>query len=150
MLVKISITFIFLLGLIACTKQGTPSSFSKTGKKKSHNMGLNCMSCHKFGGSGEGVFKFAGTVYDTTYTQTNPDCFVDFYTGPKGTGKLLKRIPVDGLGNFYSSGRISRIKGLYPSVVSATGNVKYMGGQISSGECNSCHGVTSPKIWVKN
>jgi hypothetical protein len=113
-------------------------------------MGQNCMSCHKPGGSGEGIFRVAGTVYDSLLNNTNANGFIDLYTQPNGGGTFVKRIAVDAKGNFYTTEIIGLGNGLYPSVISRTGNKKYMSGSITSGACNSCHGVTQDKIWVNN
>jgi hypothetical protein len=45
-------------------------NISEQGDDESHNMGQNCMQCHKLGGEGEGCFVVAGTVYDTLSTNT--------------------------------------------------------------------------------
>ena len=62
------ITFAIAGGLLisqtACEKEGSSSSnISTTNGNRSHNMGQNCMSCHKSGGQGDGWFTAAGTMY---------------------------------------------------------------------------------------
>jgi len=34
-------------------------------------------------------------------------------------------------------------------VMEEGGTVKYMGSKITSGQCNSCHGVSTDKIWAE-
>jgi len=141
---------LIVLIILACNKDNNTSNISSTNSRKSHNQGQNCMNCHVSGGKGEGWFQAAGTVYDSTLAKTNPNGFIDLYTEPNGAGTLVKRIAVDGLGNFYTTESISFTNGLFPSVVSSTGKKKFMSGSISIGACNSCHGSSQDKIWVEN
>jgi hypothetical protein len=121
------------------------SSFNEN---ESHNTGQNCMSCHKSGGQGEGWFTVAGTVYNSAKTAVYPNSTVKLYTGPNGTGTLLKTIEVDGKGNFYTTADVNFGSGLYTTVTGTTGNVSKMGASISTGQCNSCHGSSTGKISV--
>ena len=121
------------------------SSYNET---ESHNAGNNCMNCHKSGGSGEGIFMAAGTVYNANGTAVYPNATVKLYTGPNGTGTLVKTIEVDGKGNFYTTGSINFGNGLYPTVTGTSGNISKMPESITTGACNSCHGVTTGKITV--
>ena len=84
---------------------GLVKNISSTHDDESHNMGQNCLNCHKSGGSGEGWFSLAGTVYDSLKTATLPNSTVKLYSGPNGTGSLIGIIEVDGLGNFYTTNR---------------------------------------------
>ena len=124
---------------------GNETKTSSANSSESHNMGQNCMSCHKQNGSGEGWFTIAGTVYDTSKTTVNPSATVKLYTGPNGTGTLKYTLQVDKKGNFYNTTNIDFTGGLYPAV---TGNssTQYMGSAISNGQCNSCHGNSTAKI----
>jgi hypothetical protein len=105
------------------------------------------MNCHKQGGEGEGWFNVAGTVYDSLKTATLPNATVNLYTGPNGTGTLKYTILVDGKGNFYTTNYIDFTGGLYPSV-QGTNSTHYMSSTISMGQCNSCHGVSTDKLWA--
>jgi cytochrome c553 len=148
---KINILFVIFASaavIASCTK--TETKISSTNSSKSHNMGKNCMECHKSGGKGEGWFTAAGTVYNSNLSSTNPNGFVELYTQANGAGTLVKRIAVDGLGNFYTTETIDFSTGLYPVVVSSTGNKMYMGSSITTGACASCHGSSQDKIWVSN
>lgn len=121
---------------------------SETGSNESHNVGQNCMNCHKPGGGEAPVWTVAGTVYNEALTATNSNAMVKLYTGPDGTGTLKYAIQVDSKGNFYTSGAIDFAGGLYPSVVGAT-STKYMSSPITNGACNSCHtGIQTARVWT--
>ncbi len=120
------------------------SSFNEN---ESHNAGQNCMACHKSGGQGEGWFTTAGTVYNTMGTAVSPNATVKLYTGPNGTGSLVKTIEVDGKGNFYTTSSIDFGTGLYVTVTGKSGSVSTMSSSITTGQCNSCHDSSS-KITV--
>lgn len=148
-LVLILFTVMGLVTVQSCEKDDENetkiSSYSST---ESHNNGQNCMSCHVSGGDGEGWFIVAGSVYDTTLTQPFTNATVKLYTGPNGTGTIKATLQVDKKGNFYTTESIDFGSGLYPAVVGPT-VTKYMNSTISSGQCNSCHGKTTDKIWTK-
>jgi hypothetical protein len=137
--------------LQSCAKDSTKVVVSSSNSKESHNLGQNCMNCHVSGG-GEaanegGVFYIAGSVYDISLSFANPDATVNMYTGPGGTGTLKYSIPVDKKGNFYATGGVDFGSGLYPSVQGAT-TVHHMSSPVMSGQCNSCHNVSTAKIWA--
>lgn len=133
--------------LQSCEK-GNETKISSFSSKESHNMGQNCMTCHSSGGEGEGWFNAAGTVYDSLQTSTYANAIIKLYSGPNGSGTVKATIEVDGNGNFYTTDNIDFGSGLYPSV---KGNniTKYMGSTITMGQCNSCHGQSTNKIWTK-
>ena len=140
--------FVGMVATQGCEKEGNETNISATNGNKSHNMGQNCMNCHKSGGEGEGWFNAAGTVYNAAFTATKPNGTIKLYTGPDGTGTLKYTIQVDAKGNFYTTESISFGSGLYPSVTGTTGDVQYMSTAITTGACNSCHNVSTDKIWV--
>ena len=105
------------------------------------------MNCHKQGGSGEGWFNVAGTVYKSDLSTTNPNNTVYLYTGPNGTGTLKATIEGDAKGNFHTTESIDFGNGLYPVVKNSNNDTQYMSTSITQGACNSCHGVTEDKIW---
>ncbi|HBS86396.1 MAG: hypothetical protein A2W91_19470 [Bacteroidetes bacterium GWF2_38_335] len=150
---KSKIYYLFLLitlvlSIQSCKKEDPKVvNISAHGLNKSHNMGNDCMDCHRDGGEGTGVYFLAGTVYDSLMTNPLPDGDVKLFTGPDGTGTLKYTIPVDALGNFYTTELISFGSGLYPAVQKGT-SIMYMSGDISQGSCNSCHGITTDKIYV--
>lgn len=148
--IAILFTAMFAFTFQACNHadEGNKKMVSKNFESESHNMGQNCMNCHKSGGEGEGWFNVAGTVYDSTKTNTYPNGTVKLYTGPNGTGNLVATIAVDNLGNFYTTESVSFGSGLYPAV-QGKNTVQYMGSATSTGQCNSCHGVSTDKLWSK-
>lgn len=145
------IATIILLMIQSCTK--TESEYgstggSVTGSSRSHNMGQDCMKCHKPGGGEAPVWNVAGTVYNQALTSTNPNATINLYTGPNGTGTLKYSINVDALGNFYTSSTTDFTGGLYPSVTGSTAT-NSMSTAITTGACNSCHdGVSRSRIWI--
>jgi len=106
------------------------------------------MSCHKQGGTGEGWFTVAGTVFDTTLTSPNPNGTVTLYDVPNSTGNIVTTIEVDGNGNFYTTENIDLSGGVYPSVASVSGNKEFMPSATTTGACNSCHGISVDPIRV--
>jgi len=123
------------------------SKVSKIGDDESHHNGENCMNCHTTGGKGEGWFNIAGSIYKTDKKSVNPNGKIYLYTLPNGQGSLKYTIEVDALGNFYTTENINFETGLYPVHVNNTGNLKYMQSSIISGQCQSCHNVSTDKIW---
>ena len=134
--------------LQSCKKDENETKISSYNDTESHNIGQNCMNCHYSGGSGEGWFTLAGTVYDSLKTSPYPNTTIKLYSGPNETGNFLGTIEVDGLGNFYTTNQIEFGNGLYPS---ASGNTttKRMVTPVISGQCNSCHGQSVDRIWTK-
>jgi hypothetical protein len=137
------------LSLQSCSEnEGDETVVSVNNGQKSHNMGQNCMNCHKSGGPGEGWFSAAGTVYNDALTATSPNGLVKLYTGPNGTGTLKATVAVDGKGNFFTTESIDFTGGLYPSVTGTSGETEYMDFSITTGACYSCHGSTTDKIYT--
>jgi hypothetical protein len=137
----------------SCTKENEndssgESNISSTGGNKSHNTGQNCMNCHKQGGSGEGNFNAAGTIYNSQMAATYPNAVVKLYTQANGGGTLRATINGDAKGNFFTTATIDFAGGLYPAIIGSSGNIKYMNGSITSGACTACHGSSTAKIWV--
>lgn len=139
-----------LSGMIfSCNKEGeNETKVSRNGGTESHNTGQNCMNCHKTGGSGEGRFTVAGTLYTTDLSTPSPNGVVKLYTDVNGAGQLKATIYVDAKGNFYTTEAIDFSQGLYPVVTGSSGNSQYMPPMISTGACNSCHGTNTTKLWV--
>jgi len=149
---KISIAFGVLLAsiiIISCEKEGSnETKISSSGSTESLNMGQNCMDCHKSGGKGEGRFKLAGTLYDSSLNLTLANGFIELYSQPNGNGNLIIRIAVDGLGNFYTTDNVDLGSGVYPVAISASGKRKYMQSSTNTGACSSCHGNSQTKMWA--
>lgn len=106
------------------------------------------MSCHVSGGSGKGWFTTAGTVYDSTQTSVYPNSTVKFYSGSNATGSLIAIIQVDQLGNFYTTENINYGDGLYVAVEGSEASINMIS-KVTSGQCNSCHGGSTDRIWTK-
>lgn len=111
-------------------------------------MGLNCMNCHSGTGGGEGCFAVAGTIYNKDLTATVPNASVKLFSGPDGSGNLLRTIEVDAKGNFYDGKNDGLMEKFYPIVISPDGVQDTMREPITVGACNSCHGISTEKIWV--
>ena len=137
---------VVILVLSSCEKENE-TKISSYGNSESHNMGQDCMNCHKNGGDGEGWFNIAGTVYEKQFNSSYPNATVHLYTGPGGTGTLNYTIQVDAKGNFYTTESIDFGAGLYPAVEGET-STEYMITPVTNGKCNSCHGITEDKIWT--
>lgn len=138
---------LIVISFSSCTKKDK-YKVSKYNDTESHNMGQNCMDCHKQGGRGDGWFNIASTVYDYTLKNTYPNTTVKLYTGPNGTGALKYTLEVDGKGNFYSTESFDFGSGLYPAVQGTT-TTNYMSSSITIGSCTTCHGNTTNRIWAK-
>jgi len=129
---------IMLIAGQSCEKEENEAKISSFNSNESHNMGENCMNCHKKGGDGEGIFTIAGTVYDAAQTSTFPNATVKIYTGSNASGSLVANLEVDKNGNFYTTKSIDFGNKLY-ALVEGNNGPKYMQSGISSGACNSCH-----------
>ncbi len=138
-----------LIAFVSCKKENVNETLiSSNNENESHNSGNNCMNCHISGGQGSGWFTIAGTVYDSLQASTYPNVEVKLYTGQNGTGTEIKTIQVDGLGNFYTTEEITFGDGLYVAVI-GTSATMFMNSKVQNGQCNSCHGGTTDKIWTK-
>ena len=151
--IRLFMFLVFSLVLaVSCEKEnereneaGGENKTSSSNSSQSHNMGQNCMNCHKQNGSGEGSFTVAGTVYDSSLANVYTSATVKLYTAPNGGGTLKYMLQVDRKGNFYTSNAVDFTGGLYP-VVSGSTATQYMSSSISNGQCNSCHGSSTAKI----
>lgn len=153
MTLKASIIFMIIITstyfLQSCEKEGNETNISSHNLTESHNMGRNCMECHKKKGGGEGWFTVAGTVYDSLKTTTISNATIKLYTAPNATGTLKYTIDGDANGNFYTTDAIDFSTPLYPAVTGLE-TTKYMSMAITQGKCNSCHGDPSGnKIWTR-
>lgn len=151
--VLLAVTLVaFTLGvnfLTSCEEENeNETMISRYNSDESHRTGQDCMTCHLSGGSGEGWFTVAGSVYDSTLNTPYPNALIELYTGPNSTGTLVATIEGDALGNFYTTESVELGDGLYPLVVGKSES-KQMAGAITSGECNLCHGVSTEKIWTR-
>ena len=132
---------------ISCKKDKT--EISSAGGNASKNMNGDCMKCHKSGGSGTGWFTVAGTDYDSLQQNTYANATITLYSGINATGSLKATVYGDALGNFYTTATVDFTGGLYPSVTGTDGKVKNMLQSITTGSCNSCHDVSTGKLWAR-
>jgi Regulator of chromosome condensation (RCC1) repeat len=113
----------------------------------SHNAGMNCMTCHRSGGTGaaKGIFTVAGTVYrNDGSAQTNATVILV----PSGSNTIQATLTTDGLGNFFTTQTVAALVpaagqqfalGANVTVRPAGGTSRTMPGVITNGSCNSCH-----------
>jgi hypothetical protein len=74
----------------------------------SHNAGMNCMTCHRSGGTGaaKGIFTVAGTVYrNDGSAQTNATVILV----PSGSNTIQATLTTDGLGNFFTTQTVAAL-----------------------------------------
>lgn len=151
LLFTFSLLLPFWLFLIISCKENEEDEIliSKIGLMKSHNAGEECTTCHKSGGTGEGIFQIAGTVYDSNGININPNGKIELYTGTDSNRVLIKTIEIDGKGNFYTTESVDfSANNIHVSVTGFYGKTKFMTGIPGNGKCNSCHGSTASKIWI--
>ncbi len=142
---------IVAISLVSCEEEEfgeNETVISRHNEFESHKNGEDCMNCHISGGSGEGWFAAAGSVYDSLKTTPYANATIRLYTGPNETGVLIKTIEVDGKGNLFTSENIDFNNGLYATVTGTTGSMKNMNSIIKTGQCNSCHGESIDRIWI--
>ncbi len=138
-----------IVGLFACGEDNEDEQLvSINGSNESHKSGENCMNCHKSGGSGEGIFVVAGTIYNSNKTAVYPNATIRFYSGPNASGNLQAMIEVDGKGNFYTTESTDFGTGLFVSVEGNTGT-NHMISTVTDGACNKCHDDSSNRVWTE-
>lgn len=132
-----------------CEKHGECDevNISSTGSDESHNFGMNCMQCHVSGGEGEGCFTVAGSATGADLTTHLSSGSIKLYTQPNGGGTLKHVIQIDSKGNFHTTEQVD-MNGLYPAISGPGGSMKYMSSSPGNGACNSCHGVSTAKVWA--
>jgi hypothetical protein len=138
---KILISWIFILSLlmfISCSRESEDEKM--TGG--SHNTGKNCLGCHS-------NFKLAGSVYNKGLSSPLPGVTIKVTSQANGAGTVLATLTSDANGNFHTGSAISFTPGVYVSASVSGGTVKNMGGALTSGACNSCHGSSASKIWAE-
>lgn len=143
------ITIGFSMTFLSCEKKGKcgDDNISSAGSTESHNFGQNCMQCHVSGGEGEGCFAVAGSVVSNGSTQHVSGGVMKLYSQPNGGGQLMHTVQIDANGNFHTTESIS-MTGLYPAITSSGGTTTYMSTAPANGACNSCHGVSTGKIYA--
>jgi hypothetical protein len=144
------IFFFFVFYSCESTNSGAGSSvvISSYNSSDSHRVGENCMNCHISNGSGDGVFSVAGTVYNESLSSPLPNSTVRIYASADEGSDPLFVIEVDAKGNFYTTENINFGEGLYTSVEGPEAEI-FMESAITNGSCNSCHGVSTERIWAE-
>jgi hypothetical protein len=111
----------------------------------SHNAGTDCMSCHKAGGTGRGIFTVAGTVY---MGGGGPQVSATVSVYPTGSSTAQATLTTDGLGNFFTTQPVAAlvpaagqqfVQGVNVVIRPTGGTSRSMLGVVSNGSCNSCH-----------
>ena len=125
--------------------------------------GENCVEsgCHN-GGSDNVVLPVSGTIFHSDSQNLNLDqaytesyATIEFYSGPGGSGELVRSLQVDFYGNFYSTEPLTTA--VYPALryhevpSDETSPIKriYMPRPIAPilpGSCNSCHNLALPEL----
>ena len=135
--------------LIACGDSGDGSSGiddsglvqSSNNTNNSHNSGMNCLdsNCHgQPATASRPQFTLAGTVYTGSgSTNIYPNVEIQLLKD----GALWKTIPVNNLGNFYTTATIDWGSNLRARVATQNGVSTSMSalGNSSIGDCNGCH-----------
>ena len=60
----LGIILVLFLSLSSCEKDENKTLVSQHNGNDSHKTDQNCMECHSSGGSGDGIFTIAGSIYD--------------------------------------------------------------------------------------
>ncbi len=134
---RVSTLAFLILSIVACQKYATPdikTLISSHDEDESHNKGQNCMDCHYSAGNAEGIFTLAGSAYGNTNNG-----FFELYENQ--SNEPIMTIPIDRLGNAYTTEAIDFGNGLWVATRSSNGEVEFMDDRITSGQCNLCHGT---------
>ena len=85
----------------------------------------------------------------TTLAKTNPfkNATITLVANRNGTA-FQYTLEGDANGNFYTTDPIDFSEGLFTSV-QGTGIVHEMSSKIFNGQCNSCHGSSTDRIWAE-
>ena len=146
-LISTALFVAILVFMQSCEKGNNDTRISQYGGH-SHNSGRNCMGCHYSGGEGSGWFNIAGTVYDSAGINIYPNTTVYLSTGPNMRGTIVDTLYGNASGSFYTTLPVDLTVGLYANIVGTNGTVKSMSTTLTSGACNSCHGVSTNKLWT--
>jgi hypothetical protein len=113
---------------------------SEAGASNSHRTGEACMHCHQAHSNGLGLFTAAGSAYDADGSAASTGS-IQLWAGSADTGTLLAELPVDGLGNFYTTTELGLPEvPVVPVVLDSAGvEVNRMPWPTESASCNQCH-----------
>ncbi len=116
------------------------SAVSIANGNDSHNFGKNCFSCHISGSGSEASeyqFTIAGSVKNSSTGSAligNSGGVIKLYDS---SNTLVKTLPIDSKGNFYSTEKIQGLGSLYAEV-SLSGSTQRMSNP-APGKCGVCH-----------
>jgi hypothetical protein len=132
----------------SCTKKNQNDVKISSNGGHSHHHGENCMNCHKDGGPGDGWFTAGGSANDSLGGNPYANVTVYLYSRRNGQGILKHILNGDAAGNFYTTENIDFSNGVYP-VVKGVNGTRYMQTSITMGQCNSCHGISTAKMYAQ-
>lgn len=145
---RIMVCMVMLAGLFvwfSCKKDGGENDGADGGAN--HNVGNNCLVCHKAGGGGDGIFTAGGSVFKAGTTTGATGAVINLYPTSDLNGTPVATMTSAVGGNFYTKSAINFGTGLYVKITYNLGSVS-MSQPLTSGACNSCHGVSVGKITV--
>ena len=143
------VIFVFIAFDCDLNKDTSNIIMSNYGSMDSHNVGEDCMQCHKSDGEAGLEFSIAGSVYDSSLNRPYPNVLITLLSDIDINDIPEEVIEVDGKGNFYSNMPINWQNGLLASV-SNNNQIRNMIGINSDGSCNSCHnGIDLPHINIE-
>lgn len=113
---------------------------SEAGATNSHNTGEACMHCHQAHSNGLGVFTAAGSAYNADGTPATSGS-IQLWEGSADTGAMLLELPIDALGNYYTTTDLGLPQvAVQPVLVDAAGDeANRMPWPTESASCNQCH-----------
>ncbi|MBM4393979.1 MAG: hypothetical protein FJ090_22865 [Deltaproteobacteria bacterium] len=113
---------------------------SEAGATNSHNTGEACMHCHQAHSNGPGIFTAAGSAYNADGTPATTGS-VQLWDGSADGGTMLLELPIDALGNFYTTTDLGLPQSpVQPLLLDAAGTeVDRMPWPTESASCNQCH-----------
>lgn len=147
----VCLSAVFSLFIIACSHYDQLQKNGKESKAsgKSHNAGQDCMKCHNDNSneaSSEAWWYVAGTVY-TASGSINTNARIEIWSEPEAKGYKITSLPADKNGNFYTEKILKFNNGSYPIAISGN-DTTYMISAFNGQGCNSCHGLSTDKIYV--
>jgi len=138
---KVMIVFLLLFSLFfsACAT-GEGDGDGEGNSNSSHNAGLNCLAsgCHL---SGEKIFTVAGTVYQSDMVTPRAGAIIII-----NKGTYSRSLTTDASGNFYAYDANLASGTMSSAYVQDTGVPMNSPTTFPSG-CNSCHGVSTNRIY---
>lgn len=85
-------------------------------------------------------------MYNSQGQQPVAGVQVRLFGAAQGAGGVRYQLQTDANGNVYTSENITFGNGLFPAVISASGDTAFMTEAISDGACNRCHGQSTERV----